>query len=76
MMKLKKGFFNFTFVKDPYWFTKGKQENVYDLHIKKLIHLKSVNHAILLQGENFYLNNIEWLLSRTNMTLRLKMMMQ
>ena len=40
------------------------------------INLKLENHILLLEGQNCYLNNIEWILSGTNMTLRLKMMMQ
>ena len=42
---------------------KLSKKNVYDVHLKKWIHLKSVNHALLLQGEKCYLKNIEWLLS-------------
>ena len=55
---------------------KLSKKNEYDLHLKHLIYLKSLNHAILLQGENCYMNNIEWLLSGANMTLGFKMMMQ
>ena len=40
------------------------------------IHLKLVNHALRLQGVNFYLYNIKWLLIGTNMKFRLVMMMQ
>ena len=29
---------------------KTSKKNVYDLHLKERIHLKSVNHALLLQG--------------------------
>ena len=55
---------------------KLSKKNVNDLHLKKWIHLKSVNHALLFQGVNCYLKNIKWLLIRENMTLRFKMMMQ
>ena len=37
--------------------------DVYDFHIKKRIYLISVNHALILQKMNCYLNNIEWILT-------------
>ena len=41
---------------------KWSRTNVYDLHIKQLIYLISVYHALILQRVNCYLNNIECLL--------------
>ena len=57
-------------------FQKLSKKNIYDLHLKQLIYLKLVNRALLLQGENCYLNNIELLLRGTNIILRFKTMMQ
>ena len=55
---------------------KLSKTNVYNLHLKIIIHLILVYHVLRLQRVNYYLKNIEWLLVRTNITLRFKMMMQ
>ena len=60
-----------THVKNSYWFAKIDQEKCFwPSSLKKGINLKSVHHALLLQGYNFYLKQIEWLLSGTSMKLR------
>ena len=50
--------------------------NVYELNLFKKINLISVYHALISKRVTCYLNNIEWLLIGTNITLRLEMMIQ
>ena len=52
------------------------KKNVFDIHLFFLIHLIYVYRVLILQRVNCDLNNIEWILIRTNTTLEFKMMMQ